>query len=201
MTIYTPPGYERGRFSYPTLYLSHGGGGNDADWSTQGAANNIIDNLIAAGQTRPLVVVMTNFNGIPGGTDGFRLDLINSLIPAVESQFRVSKDARQRVYAGLSAGASRGQNILFNSPEAFGVFGLWSGGKSIPSDELYADPDFLAVRGIHIRCGLSDNPSQAQVDSLVAHGMRVDAKFIPGCHTWYVWRDALRDLLTTLPLN
>ena len=76
LAVYLPPGYNPARAKpYPTLYLSHGGGGNEIDWTTQGAANRIIDNLIAAGKLQPLVVVMTNFNGIPGGNAGYRNDV------------------------------------------------------------------------------------------------------------------------------
>ena len=49
---------------YPTLYLSHGGGGNEVDWTTQGVANRIIDNLIAARMVQPMVIVMTDFNNL-----------------------------------------------------------------------------------------------------------------------------------------
>ena len=62
LAVYLPPGYNpRRRVPYPTLYLSHGSGGNEVDWSTQGAAGSILDNLIVAREIQPMVVVMTNF--------------------------------------------------------------------------------------------------------------------------------------------
>ena len=71
LAVYLPASYDPARsLPYPTLYLSHGSGGNEVDWSTQGVANRIIDNLIAAGKIQPMVVVMTNFNGISGSTAG-----------------------------------------------------------------------------------------------------------------------------------
>jgi enterochelin esterase-like enzyme len=196
MTVYTPPDYDKTKQTYPTLYLSHGGSGNDVDWSTQGDAYNILDNLIAAHTARPMVVVMTNFNGIPGGNSGFRQDLIESMIPAIEAQFRVNRNPMQRAYAGLSAGASRGSNIMFNSPEAFGFFGIWSGGGTVPPDSLYENPAFTGLRGIHVGCGLQNNPQYALVDNLTAHNMPVYTDFFDGCHTWFVWRETLRDFLT-----
>lgn len=65
LAVYLPPGYNpRRRIPYPTLYLSHGAGGNEVDWTTQGAANSILDNLIAARKIQPMVVVMTDFNNL-----------------------------------------------------------------------------------------------------------------------------------------
>lgn len=68
--VYTPPGYENTRFKrYPVLYLQHGGGENETGWGSQGHANLIMDNLIAAGKVEPFIIVMANSNigGGPGG--------------------------------------------------------------------------------------------------------------------------------------
>jgi len=62
MYVYTPPGYETGEETYPVLYLLHGGGGDEDAWVTLGRANMILDNLIAQGKARPMIVVMPNGN-------------------------------------------------------------------------------------------------------------------------------------------
>ena len=70
MMVYTPPGYETGTTKYPVLYLLHGGGGDEEAWLTMGRANIIMDNLIAAGKAKPMIVVMPNGNATQTVTQG-----------------------------------------------------------------------------------------------------------------------------------
>lgn len=73
--VYTPPDYDnKPTTRYPVLYLQHGAGEDERGWSTQGRVNFILDNLIAEGKARPMIVVMDNgggsalfANGAPGG--------------------------------------------------------------------------------------------------------------------------------------
>jgi enterochelin esterase-like enzyme len=107
LVVYTPPGYDPRRAKpYPTLYLSHGGGGNEVDWSTQGALDEIMDNLIDTGEIQPTVVVMPNANGYPTSTDNeaYARDLIDNMVPYVESRYHVSASPDDRAFSGLSAG-------------------------------------------------------------------------------------------------
>jgi enterochelin esterase-like enzyme len=71
MMVYTPPGYETSTLKYPVLYLLHGGGGDEDAWLTMGRANIIIDNLIAAGKARPMIVVMPNGNATQSVSQGY----------------------------------------------------------------------------------------------------------------------------------
>jgi enterochelin esterase family protein len=71
MMVYTPPGYESGNQKYPVLYLLHGGGGDEDAWLTMGRANIIMDNLIAAGKAKPMIVVMPNGNATQTVSQGF----------------------------------------------------------------------------------------------------------------------------------
>jgi enterochelin esterase-like enzyme len=206
LAVYLPPGYNARRGTpYPTLYLSHGGGGNEVDWSTQGAAGNIADDLIASGQVQPMVVVMTNFNGLPNGNDGYRADLLNNVIPFVESHYNVSDNANDRAFAGLSAGGSRANNILFNAPTAFGYFGIWSiglGGAPAAASPLWQNPDLKSRLAIQSGGGLFDSitvPGTSSYLQLMANnGIAVSTDFIQGGHEWYTWRQLLHDYLTTL---
>jgi len=200
LAVYTPPDYDKNKRTYPTLYLSHGAGGNHVDWSTQGIANVIVDNLIAQKKIRPMVIVMTNFNGIPGGTNGYRLDLINSVVPTIEQNYRVNRNPEQRAFAGLSAGGSRAANILLNSPQEFGFIGIWSMG-GLTQNNLLPNLDAIrAMRGIDISNGARDFTFQGTVTSMAA----LDYYQIPytglitegDCHTWAFWRDALYAFLT-----
>ncbi|MBP5501509.1 MAG: esterase, partial [Bacteroidales bacterium] len=61
MTVYTPAGYDKGK-SYPVMYLLHGAGGDENAWSELGRAAQILDNLIAQGKAKPMIVVMPNGN-------------------------------------------------------------------------------------------------------------------------------------------
>ena len=71
MMVYTPPGYETSNQKYPVLYLLHGGGGDEDAWLTMGRANIIIDNLIAAGKAKPMIVVMPNGNATQSVSQGY----------------------------------------------------------------------------------------------------------------------------------
>jgi enterochelin esterase-like enzyme len=62
MLVYTPAGYEGGTQKYPVLYLFHGGGGDEEAWNELGSTSAIMDNLIAQGKAKPMIVVMPNAN-------------------------------------------------------------------------------------------------------------------------------------------
>ena len=138
ITIYTPPGYEKSTENYPVLYLLHGAGGDEEAWMTLGRASQILDNLIAQGKVKPMVVVMPNANviqdGAPGeGSDGFYkpqfmvprtmdgtyeetfMDIINF----VESNYKVKADKANRAIAGLSMGGFHTIQISRYYPNTF----------------------------------------------------------------------------------
>lgn len=73
MYVYTPPGYEQGKGKYPVFYLLHGGGGDEDAWTTLGRTNMILDNLIAQGKAKPMLVVMTNGNANQVVSQGYAL--------------------------------------------------------------------------------------------------------------------------------
>src|SRR3954469_8004756 len=206
VAVYTPPGYDAHRaLAYPTLYISHGGGGNEADWFTQGVANRIIDNLIAAGKMQPAVVVSTNFNGLPGGNAGDQNDRLNRVIPFVESKFNVSHNAADRGFAGLSAGASRANQLIFNATNAFGYYASWSigtGGAPPAGDARYANPDLKKLLGLVIGGGRFDsitmNTKATLEGYLTANGVPFLDDTIDGGHEWYTWRILLNHFASTV---
>ncbi len=196
-SVYLPPNYEKNQRKFPTLYLSHGGWGNHIDWSTQGLANNIIDNLIAEHKIRPMVVVMTNFNDVYWD---YRTDLIDSVIPDVESKFRVNHNPNQRGFAGLSMGGYLAADILANAPWEFGFVGIWSGWNLQNVDLQPNLADIRKVRGIDVSVGERDflyNDSVYLMGQLDEYGIPYSGLVTPGdCHTWYFWRDTLYQFLT-----
>ena len=202
LAVYLPPGYNKNRSTpYPTLYLSHGAGGDEYDWSTQGVAGNIVDNAIAEGRMQPTVVVMTNFNGIPGGTAGYATEVTTKVIPYVQKNFNVSKKASDRAFAGLSAGGSRATNLLYNNTAQFAYYGLWSaaGGYTPPTEEQVAAMKTVEV--VHAGTGLQDflaninASSQLREQSLKDLGVNVVGFNQPGVHSWDIWRMELNDFV------
>ncbi|RMG75405.1 MAG: esterase [Bacteroidetes bacterium] len=145
LTIYTPPGYEASREKYPVLYLLHGAGGDEEAWIELGRTAQIMDNLIAQGKAKPMIVVMPNGNVIqdaaPGqGSRGFYkpafmiprtmdgtyeahfMDIVNF----VEANYRVKKNQKARAIAGLSMGGFHTMHISRYHPNTFDYMGLFS---------------------------------------------------------------------------
>ncbi|MEZ5071316.1 MAG: alpha/beta hydrolase-fold protein [Bacteroidales bacterium] len=143
MYVYTPPGYEDSGETYPVLYLLHGGGGDEDAWTSLGRANYILDNLIAQGKARPMIIVMPNGNPDqkaaitetdpqPGAdrliiaSAEFPNSLVADIIPWVESHYRIVPDPAHRAIAGLSMGCLHTQIASLNHPELFEYMGLFS---------------------------------------------------------------------------
>ena len=123
MHVWTPAGYEKSRKKLPVLYLIHGGGDNDAAWPGVGAAGWILDNLLADGKMKPMIVVMPN-GSIPGPdmmseVPLFGEDMVQSIIPFVEKNYRVKKNRKSRAIAGLSMGGMETMETAFRHPSLF----------------------------------------------------------------------------------
>jgi enterochelin esterase-like enzyme len=140
MHVYTPPGYESGDGKYPTFYLLHGASDSDASWSTVGRAGFILDNLIAAGKAKPMIVVMPAghtgpFRFGPRGDrsferqmDEFGEEFAKDVRPYVEKHYRVLADRAHRAIAGLSMGGAQTLNVAFGHLEDYGYIGVFSSG-------------------------------------------------------------------------
>jgi enterochelin esterase-like enzyme len=140
MHVYTPPGYEKGEGKYPILYLLHGAFDCDASWSTVGRAGFILDNLIASGKAKPMIVVMPAGHtgpfrfGPPGDrsferqVDEFGDDFVKDLKPFVEKNYRALDDRSHRAIAGLSMGGAQTLNIAFSHLDEYGYIGVFSSG-------------------------------------------------------------------------
>jgi len=132
MQVYTPPGYNRDNRVYPVFYLLHGGGGNDTDWPVNMRTNYIMDNLIAQKKAVPMIVVMPDTNVAPFGIntlvmqDVFPQELLGSIVPYIEQNYRTAPGAQNRALAGLSMGNAHARNTLLQDPSAFAYIGLYS---------------------------------------------------------------------------
>lgn len=206
LVVYTPPGYDPNRATpYPLFVLSHGGGENGMGWTSQGAMQHIVDNLIAAGKIQPLVIVNTNAQGIAGGTAGYAADLRNSVFGFMEANYNVAKSASGRAYAGLSAGGNRGNTLLFDNTTLLGYLGIWSccnvaGAIKPVGDPAYSKPELKQLLGLQIAMANQDpvhSFSNIEVAGLRAAGVPFAEYYANGGHEWQFWRKALRAYLTT----
>ena len=134
MHVYTPPGYELGKGKYPVFYLLHGAGDCDDSWTSVGRAGFILDNLIAAGKAKPMLVVMPAGHTAPGGYrpsnagDEFSRDFLGDVLPYVETHYRVRTDRAHRAIAGLSMGGFQTLNIAIPQLAKFAYVGVYSSG-------------------------------------------------------------------------
>ena len=134
MHIYTPPGYESGKGKYPIFYLLHGAGDCDEAWTSVGRAGFVLDNLIAAGKAKPMIVVMPAGHTAPGGfrvpgqADEFTKDFTGDVMPYVESRYRVLATRENRAIAGLSMGGHQTLNIAIPHLDQFAYIGVYSSG-------------------------------------------------------------------------
>jgi enterochelin esterase-like enzyme len=147
--IYTPAGYEKSNQKYPVFYLLHGAGGDEDAWTNMGRAAQIMDNLIAQGKAKPMVIVMTNGNANQSGaqndvTDApvqgdpmaayqklagkFESHLVKDLVPFIEKNYNVLTGKDNRAIAGLSMGGMHTQTITNDNPGMFGYIGVFSMG-------------------------------------------------------------------------
>ncbi len=137
--VYTPPGYETGTESYPVFYLLHGASDSDNSWSTVGKAGLILDNLIASGKAKPMVMVMPmghtgafSFGPDRGNfqkqMEEFNKDFVEDLKPFVESHYRLSDGRANRAIAGLSMGGAQTLDIAFGQLDQFAYVGVYSSG-------------------------------------------------------------------------
>lgn len=120
LLVYTPPGFEaNGKKKYPVLYLIHGGSDTEETWTKVGRANFIADNLIAQGKATPMIIVMPYGNVRPNPMADFTKDVMNDIIPFIESNYPVIKESKGRAVAGFSVGGGQTLNIGLTNTDKF----------------------------------------------------------------------------------
>ncbi len=221
--VYTPPGYEpHARQDYPVLYLLHGFSDAANGWSEVGLANVILDNLIAQGKAKPMVVVMPLGYGdlevIRRGWGSwadkelawrnlskFTDALIGEVMPQVEEFYKVRKDRDSRAIAGLSMGGSESLLTGLNHLDKFAWVGAFSSGGldnrefGVEFPRLDASAN-KQLKLLWIACGKDDGLIKLNRDFkswLRDQGVQYTDVETPGAHTWMVWR---RNLATVAPL-
>lgn len=226
MHVYTPPGYEDGRGRFPVFYLLHGASDSDDSWTSVGRAGFILDNLIAAGTAKPMIVVMPaghtgpfRFGGPRPTADEFAEDFVKDVMPYIESHYRVRTGRGGRALAGLSMGGGQTLNIGIPHLEQFGYLGVFSSGifgitggfrgnePQGPSFEeqhqaVLDDPKLKeGLKVFWFATGREDfliETSRATVAMFRKHGFDVAFKETEGGHTWVNWREYLREFAPLL---
>lgn len=207
--VYTPPGYSPDQ-SYPVLYLLHGIGGDENEWTRGGAPEVILDNLHADGKVVPMIVVLPNGRAstevtardpIPRQSpafEKFERDLLDDLIPHIEKNYAVKTDREARALAGLSMGGGQSLNFGLSNLDTF----AWVGGfSSAPNTNRPADliedhaEATKKLRLLYLSCGdqdglfrVSEGVHQMLKENDVPHQYEV----IPqGRHDFKVWKGSL----------
>lgn len=221
--VYTPPGYESSQDKYPVFYLLHGAFDSDASWSSVGRAGFILDNLVAAGKARPMVVVMPHGHTGPfrfgsGFTDEFEREFAADIMPQIEKRYRVHTDRAHRAMAGLSMGGMHTLNIGIPNLEKFaylgvyssGIFGIGGGpggnqrGPSFEEKHKAILDDAKLKEGLKLfwfATGKDDflvETSRKTVEMFKNHKFDVIYRETDGAHTWDKWRVYLHEFVPKL---
>jgi len=213
--IYTPPGYNhQPDTKFPVLFLQHGSGDNQSTWTVHGKANWIIDNLIAQGKVKPMIIVMANGHALPPGehlpegvsnTTLFEKDLLEEVIPYVEANYRVQPAPLGRAIVGLSMGGEQSLRIGLTHPELF----AWVGGFSSAAPDKKALKNSLddaqAVNQhfklLWVGCGKNDfllKRNEDFIGLLKEKKINHEWHLTEGIHCWPVWRMYLEEIAPKL---
>ncbi|MEZ6142874.1 MAG: alpha/beta hydrolase-fold protein [Zavarzinella sp.] len=204
--VYTPPGYTKEK-QYPVLYLLHGIGGTEYEWSRGGAADVIMDNLYAAKKAIPMIVVLPNGRAakdltardpIPKQSPAFAAfekDLLNDLIPFIEKEYSVLKDRKSRAIAGLSMGGGQSLNFGLGNLDTFAWVGGFSSAPNTKRPESLlkeSDQANKQLQLLWVSCGdrdglfrISENVHKYLESNKINHKWHVHAE---GKHDFAVWK-------------
>jgi enterochelin esterase-like enzyme len=223
--VYTPPNYARSSDRYPVLYLLHGAGGDETGWTENGRTNLILDNLIADGKLKPLVVVMPYGYAYPPTSplaegpdamkrqrDGFNRDLIEDLIPFVQANYRVHADREHRAIAGLSMGGGQALGIGLSHTDLFSRVAGFSAALGVVTSPQAGGLDFKPLiadskkvnerlKLLWVGCGTDDtlfNSNKQFAQLLESSSIKHTFRVSDGAHTWQVWRRYLNEVAPLL---
>jgi enterochelin esterase-like enzyme len=188
MVVYLPPDYPQDA-PYPVLYLLHGAGDDETSWQKQGAADSILDQLYAEQKIVAMIVVMPNAQG---RGMAFEQDMLEAVIPYVESHYATLRDSQHRAIAGLSLGGWQALSIGLKHTDRF----AWVGGFSPALNDVLPATYSGQLKLLWLSCGDRDGLLRAVGEPLhwtleeknIPHIWHVS----PGEHEWPVWKNDLR---------
>jgi len=217
--VYTPAGYDvNTKVKYPVVYIQHGGGEDERGWAVQGKTDIILDNLIAEGKAKPMIVVISNGNVSASGgytssaMAAFKEEITNNIVPFIDKNFRTLTDVKSRALCGLSMGGGQAFYAGLGSLDCFASVGVFSsgifGGIANPTGKVFdADkeiPGLLSkaqqfnqkLKLFYISVGEQDPRfefTQKEAKKFQNNGLKVQFASFPGDHEWQVWRKSLYD--------
>ena len=213
VVVYTPPATAT-TSALPVLYLSHGYSDNQDTWSVHGKTHWILDALIHAGKAKPMLVVMPDAHAIepgkeefdtygPKNTAAFIDELVQDLIPLVESSYPVKKEASGRAFAGLSMGGHHALTVALQKSDTFSYIGAFSSATPPPEiiEEAVKDAAGLndRLKVLWIACGDEDflfEKNQQIHARFTEAGIKHDYVITEGeDHSWPVWRRYLAEFV------
>lgn len=226
--VYTPPDFDsRSQRKYPVLYLLHGYSDDPSAWTAMAKANVILDNLIAQGKAKPMIVVMplgygtmevitrgwsawTDPELIRRNYSRFSDALFQEVMPLAKQQYPLSDKREDHAVAGLSMGGAESLLVVLNHIDDFAYVGGFSSaplgqadfGSVFPGITTQAAPAINArLRLLWISCGTEDgllNGNLKLIAWLKEKGLQPSAIQTPGMHVWMVWRDNLTNFAPLL---
>jgi enterochelin esterase-like enzyme len=208
--VYTPPGYDENE-TYPVLYLLHGIGGTHKEWTDDGGKpNEIISNLINAGEAKPMIVVMPNVRAMNPDTPvssqqdqaqinafhNFINDLRDDLMPFIKENYPVLEGRGQTAIAGLSMGGMESLHIGCRIPEVFGYVGGFSSAPAMPlsAAEMTIPDEYKDKTFFMLCCGTEDGLitfTKTYNTNLTNNGVKTAYYEIPGVHDFKFWNNGL----------
>lgn len=218
--VYVPAVYyEKPKIKLPVLYLRHGGGDDESSWVRSASADAIMDNLIAEGKAKPMIVVMTN--GLTDGswaggsnTEGMKAleeELLQDVIPLIEKRYRVRTDRKSRAIAGLSMGGGQAFVIGMRHLDKFSAIGEFSSGLLSDSSWDYlkygvenidhAEKVNSMLNLLWIACGTKDTRWEGHLEFcqlLDRKNIAYEFHHSDHGHEWQFWREQLRDFASSL---
>lgn len=198
--VWTPPGYDAARAeAYPVLYLLSGEGQTAREWLELGRAKQILDNLVAGRDAKPMVVVMAD-----AGSADPRAELLDAIVPAARAGYNVSSRAQGQALAGVATGAEQAMSILRSDPGAFAYVGSFSGSVDGSITRAEARAINKGTELLRVYVGDTLDPSYNDNYDLLVDLKRSGVKFeFDGVNpddgaTWDAWRENLRDFAARL---
>ncbi len=202
--VYTPPSYDRenGR-RYPVLYVQHGVGEDETGWIWNGKLNFILDNLIAQGKAREMIVVMCSGYAFLKDEDpvffpgDFGREIAENVIPFIENHYRTAKGRSNRAMAGLSLGSAQATQFVARLQELYAHLGVISGMRDQEAEQILNRHKEYPMETVLMTAGIGekglDEAQKVYTDRFRALGVAGGQRCYPGYHEWHVWRASLRD--------
>lgn len=216
--IYTPPGYDESKKNYPVMYMLHGGGENETAWLQQGKLHYIADNLLAEKAAEEMIIVMVNGYVFTDQDDedssyGSIDEVIaKECVPFIDQRYRTIRDRHARAVAGLSMGGFQSNACGMKHHDLFANVGVFSGDVTITGvgydmRDVFENAEMFKQTFdlFFVAYGEREQPSCDRTRQLCSsyQALGSDMRFYScdGGHEWYVWRNAIREMMKLLFRN